>query len=51
MVRFGFEGDLGLNHKFRSFSRRAPQMERRTAKRRREGTAIHAAFSFRSEAK
>jgi hypothetical protein len=51
MVRLGVEGGLELNQKLRSFSRRAPQSERSMAKRRSEGTAIHAAFSLRSEAK
>jgi hypothetical protein len=51
MVRLGVEGGLELNQKLRSFSRRAPQTERRMAKRRREGTAIQAAFSLRSEAR
>jgi hypothetical protein len=45
------EGGLGENHEFRIFSIRAPQRERRMARRRRAGTAIEEDLSLRKEAK
>ena len=45
------EVGLGENHELSSFSRRPPQIERRMARRRREGTAIEDDLSLRKEAK